>query len=208
MTHAPAVWYLMRASGVVTLLLLTLALGLGIATSNRWRPAGSRLYVTTTLHRNASLLAVVFLAVHVLTAVVDPDAGVGVASVVFPVGGTVWLAAGTLALDALAAVTITSLLRRRLGYRLWRAVHWSAYAAWPLAVAHGLGMGSDDGTWWLDLVTLGCIAAAAGAVTWRLLPTSSAPRAAERVQSDVGGLSVDSATTRSMSSPRSASLRT
>lgn len=169
MTHAPAVWYLMRASGVVTLLLLTLALGLGIATSNRWRPEGSRLYVTTTLHRDASLLAVVFLAVHVLTAVVDPDAGVGLASVVLPVGGSVWLAGGTLALDALTAVTITSLLRRRLSYGLWRTIHWSAYAAWPLAVTHGLGMGSDDGTWWLDVVAIACLGTVAGAVTWRVL---------------------------------------
>jgi methionine sulfoxide reductase heme-binding subunit len=175
MSHAPAVWYLMRASGVVALLLLTLALSLGIATANRWRPPGSRLFVTTTLHRNASLLAVAFLAVHVLTAVVDPDAGVGLASVLLPVGG-VWLAAGTLALDALAAVTITSLLRRRLSYRLWRMVHWSVYAAWPLAVAHGLGMGSDVGTWWLGLVTVACLAATAGAVTWRLLTSDSQQR--------------------------------
>jgi len=62
MTNALPVWYLMRASGVVALLLLTLSLSLGIATSNRWRPRGAALYVTTTIHRNASLLAVVFPA--------------------------------------------------------------------------------------------------------------------------------------------------
>ena len=67
MTTAPAVWYLMRATGVVALLLLTLSFGLGVATSNRWFPRGSRQWVTTTLHRNASLLAVVFLAIHVVT---------------------------------------------------------------------------------------------------------------------------------------------
>jgi sulfoxide reductase heme-binding subunit YedZ len=207
MTHAPAVWYLMRASGVVALLLLTLALGLGIANAKRWRPPGSRLFVTTALHRNASLLAVAFLAVHVATAVVDPDAAVGLASVLFPVGGF-WLALGTLGLDALAAVTITSLLRRRLSYRLWRTVHWSAYAAWPLAVAHGLGMGSDVGTWWFGSVAVACLAATAGAVTWRLLAPDSRRVGGLRRQADSCGFSEDSATTRSMSSPRSPSLRT
>ena len=167
-TNALPVWYLMRASGVVALLLLTLAFALGVATSNRWRPSGSRLYVTTTLHRNASLLAVAFLVVHVLTAVVDTDATVGLASALVPVGPG-WLAVGTLALDLVAALVLTSLVRRRLGYRLWRAVHWSAYGAWPLALAHGLGMGSDGGTWWLDGVTIACVAAMGAVVTWRLV---------------------------------------
>jgi methionine sulfoxide reductase heme-binding subunit len=166
-TSAVSVWYLMRASGVVSLLLLTVAFALGVATSNRWRPSGSRLYVTTTVHRNASLLAVVFLAVHVLTAIADADAHVGLASVAFPVGPG-WLAVGTLALDLVVALVLTSLLRRRVGYRAWRAIHWSAYGAWPLALAHGLGMGSDAGTWWLDATTIGCIAAMGGVVTWRL----------------------------------------
>src|SRR4051812_28420635 len=86
MTTSPAVWYLMRSSGIVALLLLTAAFGLGVATSNRWRPAGARLYVTTQIHRNASLLAVVFLVVHIVTSVVDPDAQVGVVSALTPFG--------------------------------------------------------------------------------------------------------------------------
>jgi methionine sulfoxide reductase heme-binding subunit len=172
-TNALPVWYLMRASGVVALLLLTLAFALGVATSNRWRATGSRLFVTTGLHRNASLLAVAFLVVHVLTAVVDVDAQVGVVSVLVPVG-SFWLAVGTLALDLVLALVLTSLIRRRLGYRLWRAIHWSAYAAWPLAIAHGLGMGSDDGTWWLDAVTITCIAAMGAVVTWRLTGPAAA----------------------------------
>jgi methionine sulfoxide reductase heme-binding subunit len=165
-TNALPFWYLMRASGVVALLLLTFAFALGVATGNRWRPPGSRLYVTTTLHRNASLLAVVFLAAHVLTAIVDSDAQVGLASIVFPVGRA-WLAVGTLALDLVVALVVTSLLRRHLSYRLWRAIHWAAYAAWPFAIAHSLGTGSDDGTWWLDAVTIGCIATMGAVVTWR-----------------------------------------
>jgi sulfoxide reductase heme-binding subunit YedZ len=166
-TTAPVVWYTMRATGVVALLLLTLSFGLGIATSNRWRPRGSRLFVTTAVHRSASLLAVAFLAVHVLTAVVDPDAAVRLAAAILPVGPGIWLVAGTLSLELVAALVVTSVGRRRLGYRAWRAIHWSAYGAWPLAIAHGLGMGSDGGTWWFGAVNVACIAAMAGVVTWR-----------------------------------------
>jgi methionine sulfoxide reductase heme-binding subunit len=167
MTNALPVWYLMRATGIVALLLLTLSFALGIANSNRWRPAGSRLYVTTAVHRNASLLAVVFLVVHVATAVVDPDAAVSLAAALLPVGPGLALVAGALALELVAAIVVTSLVRGRLRYRTWRAIHWSAYGAWPLAVAHGLGMGTDRSTWWYGAVTVLCIAAMAGAITWR-----------------------------------------
>jgi len=168
MTTAPAVWYLMRASGVVALLLLTLSLALGVATSNRWRPRASRLWVTTAVHRNASLLAVVFLSVHVLTSALDPDAAVRWAPTVWPFRASWSLAAGTLSLDLVAAVVLTSIGRRRLSFRTWRLVHRSAYGAWPLAVAHGLGMGTDVRAWWLQVVTIACIAAMGGVVTWRV----------------------------------------
>jgi len=175
--NAPIVWYVMRATGVVALLLLTLSFGLGVANTNRWRPLGSRLYVTTAIHQSASLLAVAFLAVHVLTAVIDPDAGVSLAALVLPLGSGVWLVAGTLALDLVAALVVTSLLRRRIGFRTWRTIHWTAYGAWPVAVAHGLGMGSDSGTWWYAAVTIGCIAAMAGLVAWRAVESVDASTA-------------------------------
>jgi len=166
-TTAPAVWYLMRASGVVALLLLTVSFALGVATSNRWRPRASRLWVTTAIHRNASLLSVVFLAVHVLTSAIDPDAAVRRVSIVWPFGTSWSLGVGTLSLDLVATLVVTSLGRRRLSFRTWRFVHWSAYGAWPLAVAHGLGMGTDARTVWLQGVTIACLAAMGGVVTWR-----------------------------------------
>jgi methionine sulfoxide reductase heme-binding subunit len=167
-TTALPVWYLMRASGVVALLLLTLSLSLGIATSNRWRLRGSALYVTTTVHRNASLLAIVFLGVHIVTAVIDSDAAVSLASALFPIGPGIWLALGALSFDLVAAIVVTSLIRNRLPYRLWRAIHWAAYASWPFAIWHGIGMGSDSGTWWLRSVTILCVAWFAGVVVWRV----------------------------------------
>jgi sulfoxide reductase heme-binding subunit YedZ len=163
-------WYLIRATGVVSLLLLTVAFALGIATANRWAPPGARLHVTRRIHRNASLLAVVFVLGHVVTSLIDPDAQVELVAAIIPFASPFWLATGVVSLDLVAAIAVTSLGRRRLDYRTWRLVHWSAYAAWPLAVAHGLGMGSDVRTWWLELVTIGCLAAMGGAVTYRLTP--------------------------------------
>jgi methionine sulfoxide reductase heme-binding subunit len=167
--NQPPVWYLMRSSGVVALLLLTLVSALGVATAGRWRPGRAPRFVTLALHRNVSLLAVVFLAIHVLTSVIDPDASVGLAAVVVPGAGGLWLGLGAVAFDLVAAVAITSLLRLLMDPRAWRAVHLTSYAAWPVALLHGAGMGTDAGSTWMLAVVTACVAAFAGTVALRLI---------------------------------------
>jgi sulfoxide reductase heme-binding subunit YedZ len=166
-----AVWYLMRASGVVTLILLTGAFGLGIATTNRWRPRRLPGFATLSLHRSISLLAVAFLAVHIVTAVVDPYAAVGVAAVIVPFlagKSALWVGLGALSLDLTLALIVTSLLRHRLSLRVWRGIHWVAYLSWPLALVHSLGVGSDTGTLWLRAIAGACVALVVTAVVWRI----------------------------------------
>jgi sulfoxide reductase heme-binding subunit YedZ len=171
LTSGP-VWYLMRGSGVVSLLLLTAVSALGIATVSRWRPGRVPRFVTLGLHRNISLLAVAFLAVHVGTAVLDPQASVSAVSVILPLPSdryALWLGLAALALDLVVALVVTSLLRHRLSLRLWRAVHWLAYLAWPVALLHGAGMGTDAGATWMLAVDGTCIALFGAAITLRLI---------------------------------------
>lgn len=165
-------WYLMRASGAVALVLLTAVFVLGIATFRRWRPGKLPRFVTTSLHRSTSLLSVVFLAVHVITAVLDPYSVLGVVAIFVPFldagHDAVWVALGAVSLDLLVALVVSSLLRGRIGARSWRAIHWAAYASWPLAVVHSFGMGTDAGALWLLALGVACVAAVIGAIAWRL----------------------------------------
>src|SRR5205823_10812375 len=173
------VWYLMRASGVVSLLLLTGVFVLGIATTKRWRTRRMPGFAAVALHRSISLLSVVFLAVHVITAAVDPYAVVSVASVFVPfVAGrsAFWVGLGALSLDLVVALIVSSLLRSHLSPRLWRGVHWLAYAAWPLALAHGVGMGTDNGTIWLQAIAAACVGAVLALVGWRLGERARGPK--------------------------------
>ncbi|HYQ63053.1 ferric reductase-like transmembrane domain-containing protein [Actinophytocola sp.] len=164
-------WYLGRGSGVVTLVLFTASVILGIGTrSGRPAPWLPR-FAVTALHRYTSLLATVFLVLHVVLLLFDPYAQLDVVDTVFPfLAGfaPVWVGLGTLALDLLLALVVTSLLRHRLGYRTWRAIHWSAYAAWPVALVHALGAGTDAGTAWFLVLAGVCAVAVAGALSWRL----------------------------------------
>ena len=171
MISSGAVWYLMRATGVVTLILLTGVFVLGIATTTRLRSRRLPGFATLSLHRSISLLAVVFLGIHIVTAVVDPYAAVGVAAVVVPFAAgksAFWVGLGALSLDLTLALIVSSLLRHRLSLRVWRGIHWLAYLSWPLALVHSLGVGSDTGSLWMRATAGACIALVVTAVVWRL----------------------------------------
>jgi sulfoxide reductase heme-binding subunit YedZ len=170
LTTSPA-WYLMRGSGVTTLILLTGVVVLGIATSNHAQIHRLPRFATVGLHRSVSLLAVVFLAIHVVTAIVDPYASVRVVQVVLPLPSgpyPLWLGLGALSLDVVAAVIVTSLLRQRMSRRAWKSVHWLAYASWPLAFAHSVAIGTDSSSAWFIGVAVTCSAAIVSAAVWRL----------------------------------------
>jgi sulfoxide reductase heme-binding subunit YedZ len=175
-----ALWYVGRASGVVTLLLLTVVLVLGIG-SRSGRPAfGLPRFGLVALHRTASLLSVVFLALHVATLTLDPDAQLRLVDIVLPFDAAyrpVWMGLGTVGLDLTVAIVITSLLRHRIGRRAFRAVHWLAYLSWPVAVAHTVGTGTDRTTWWLLALTFGCAVTVAAALVWRVGEDFGRPRA-------------------------------
>jgi len=164
-------WYLTRASGAVALILLTMTILFGIASVGRAQSRRWPRFAVDSQHRSLSLLAFVFLAVHIATAVLDTYAPISLPDAVMPFVGAyrpLWLGLGATAFDLLIAVGVTSLVRARLGHRGWRAVHWLAYAAWPIALLHGLGTGSDARQGWMTVVYATCAAGVAGAVLVRL----------------------------------------
>jgi predicted ferric reductase len=178
-TKGPSIyWYLTRSTGAMAMLLLTFALVLGVMDVRRFNTARWPRFAIDGLHRNVSLLALAFLVVHVLTTVLDSFVSIPLSAAVIPFVSSYrpfWLSLGAVACDLMLAVLLTSLLRQRIGYGGWRATHWLAYAAWPIAIAHGFGTGSDAGRTWLLALSLGCIAAALAAVLIRvfaLLPRS------------------------------------
>jgi sulfoxide reductase heme-binding subunit YedZ len=164
-------WFVTRGTGAIALVLLTLSISLGVGNVRRTRIGEMPRFVLDSVHRSASLLAVTFLAVHIATALMDGFAPIRLLDVVVPFGSAyrpLWLGFGAVAFDLMIAITITSLLRRRLGYRAWRVTHWLAYASWPVALLHGLGTGSDTKTHWMLVLTAGCVAVMLGAVLARV----------------------------------------
>ena len=171
LTGSP-LWYASRAGGTLALILLTATVVVGVASGGRSAPRRIGRFEIGLLHRNLSLLTLVFLAVHVVTAVLDPFVHLGWAVSVVPFGASyrpLWLGLGTAALDLLLAVLLTSAVRLRMGARRWKAVHWLAYAAWPLALFHSVATGTDTRLPLQLWLYTGCLASVVGAVWWRLV---------------------------------------
>ena len=162
-------WYTTRATGIVALVLLTATVLLGVLTAGRAK-SSLPAYARADVHRRVSALAVVFLAVHVLTSVLDTYVHIGLLAVVVPFTSAYhrfWLALGTIGLDLLLAVAVSSALRRHIPARAWRRLHWLAYLSWPVAVSHALGMGTDRKLTWVAGVLAACTASVAAAGAWR-----------------------------------------
>ncbi len=164
-------WFVTRGSGAVALVLLTISMVLGVPTLLSWgRPYAPRL-VVQLMHRNISLLVMVFVAIHIATSVVDGFVTIRWIEAVVPFVGTyepLWLGLGALSMDCLLAVVLSSILRSHISYRLWKQIHLLAYACWPIAVVHTLGIGTDAGLAWMVVLNVACVVAVLAAVAWRL----------------------------------------
>jgi len=173
-------WYATRGAGIVSLVLLTAVVLLGIVSSKRWQTASWPRFLTTGLHRNLALATLIFLAIHIVTAVVDPFTALGWQAAVIPFSSPyrrLWLGLGVVAIYFLVAIMVSSLLRPFFGQAAWRAVHWLTYLMWPIAVIHGIGTGTDPRFAWMLGIEAVCIGSVLAAVAWR---ASAAPHSAWR----------------------------
>lgn len=166
-----ALWYTSRATGVVSLVLMSLVVIIGLMVNRQGRLPGLPGFAVLGLHRYLSLLSITFIAVHIATAVLDSFVNISVAAAVIPFVSAyepLWLGLGAVAFDLMIAIIITSLLRAHLGRLVWRAVHWLAYASWPVAVVHSVYSSKDMQRGALLGVALVCIAAVLIAMVWRV----------------------------------------
>lgn len=158
------------ATGVIAMVLLTAVVVLGVLVNRRGRLPGLPKFAGIRLHRYLSLAACAFVALHILTAIIAPYAGIAIAAAFVPFTSfrdPFWIGLGAVSSDLLAALIVTSLLRQHIGHRAWRAVHWLSYACWPVALAHGIGSGPAMRSGRLLALAVGCMLAVLAALSWR-----------------------------------------
>jgi methionine sulfoxide reductase heme-binding subunit len=175
-----SLWYITRATGIVALVLLTTTMILGLTTTTRARARNWPGFAQQELHRRISMLSMVFLALHVLTSILDTYVHIGWLAIVVPFASPYsrfWVAMGTVALDLMLAVFLSSLFRSRMKPETWRGLHWLAYGCWPIALAHTFGLGTDAGEYWVIMLGVFCVLAVGAALLWRIRVAADRPTA-------------------------------
>jgi sulfoxide reductase heme-binding subunit YedZ len=168
----PYLWYTARATGTVALVLLTLTVVLGALVTTRVGGTTFGRFEVNEIHRSISLLAVVFVGVHVAVTVMDSYVPVGLYAIVIPFASTyrrLPVALGTVALDLMVATWLTSVARNRIQNGTWRFVHWFSWICFAVAVVHGFLTGSDSHQSWSIALSATCVAAVLLAGAWRIM---------------------------------------
>lgn len=157
-----ALWFASRGTGLVSLLLLTATIALGTVHTTRSASERWPRFTLHAVHRNLSTLSLVFLAVHIATAVIDPYVTLSWLDAVVPFVSAykpLWVGLGAVAVDLMIAVVLTSAVRSRIPLRVWQWVHYGAYGVWPIAVVHGFGSGGrDSDLLWVQALYVLCAA--------------------------------------------------
>ncbi|HWP63182.1 MAG TPA: ferric reductase-like transmembrane domain-containing protein [Candidatus Binatia bacterium] len=167
-------WTMARAAGLLAYLLTTASVAFGLVLHHRWRSASWPRFVTNEVHRTVSLLALLAVAGHGLALLLDPYLAPTLSELLVPLTISyrpLWVAVGIIGAYLLLGLWLSQYLRSWLGYRAWARLHLLTYAAWVLALVHGLGAGSDTGTPWALAAYGGSVALVGGLVVARILDT-------------------------------------
>jgi sulfoxide reductase heme-binding subunit YedZ len=165
----PTFWILARAGGLVAYAVLAASVLAGLVLKARPVPR-LRPAAVLDVHRFLALLGLSAIALHGLMLALDPTIRLGPAGVLVP-GLSPYrplaTGIGVLAAELMLLVFASFSVRRRIGVRNWRRLHWATYAIFAAATAHGLAAGSDSGRPWVLAVYLAAVGAVAGAAGWR-----------------------------------------
>lgn len=176
----PTFWLLARASGLAAYALLTATVLAGLVLKTRALGRSVRPAAVTDVHRFLTFLALGLLVLHGAALTLDRTVHLPLAALVVP-GLSPYrplpVALGVLACELAALVAVSFSVRRRIGFRAWRRLHWATYALFALATVHGIAAGTDSAQPWAIGLYLGAVGAVAFAASWRALtrPTRTAP---------------------------------
>jgi DMSO/TMAO reductase YedYZ heme-binding membrane subunit len=180
----PTFWILARASGLTAYVLLTLSVLAGLLVKSRPFGRSINTAAATDTHRFLSLLALGAIALHGAALVLDRTVRMGLGALLVPglsAYRPVATAAGVLAAELALLVIASFPLRKRIGFRVWRRLHWATYGIFALATAHGLAAGTDSSHRWAFGLYVLSVFAVAAATAWRVLTPASRTKGATRV---------------------------
>ena len=172
-------WYAARAGGIVAYILLTAVVLIGLSLSGKERLDGWPRFAIEEVHRFGGALVGLFVSLHVLTLALDAQSHLPIGALIVPFISSYrpfWTGLGIVVAELLLALALANRYRTKIGYRTWRKLHYLNFAVWIGATAHGLGAGTDTGSFPFAIVYGASIAAVVALTARRVLRTVTPPR--------------------------------
>jgi sulfoxide reductase heme-binding subunit YedZ len=183
----PTFWILARASGLTAYVLITLSMIAGLVVKSRPFGRAVKAASVVDVHRFLTMLALGSVAIHAAAILLDSTVHIGPAALLVPGLATyrpLWTGLGVVAADLAVVIWISFPLRKRIGTRLWRKLHWATYGVFLLATAHGLMAGTDASRPWAFDLYLGAVGSVAFATACRAFVRPTRTRAAAEARLD------------------------
>jgi predicted ferric reductase len=155
-SQAKGFWYLSRGSAIAAFGLLWLSMASGTAITNkmaRFWPGGPTAFA---VHEFSSLLGIAFAVFHALILLGDHYINYSLSQVLVPFASAnyrpVWVGVGQVGLYVWIVVTFSFYVRKQIGHKTWRWIHFASYGAFLMALLHGVTSGTDSGLLWAQLM--------------------------------------------------------
>jgi DMSO/TMAO reductase YedYZ heme-binding membrane subunit len=144
-------WYTTRIAALLSYLALSASTIYGLLLSTRILDRVAHRPISYTLHQDLAGIGVALALVHAAVLMIDRSVPYAPAEILVPFAGPyrpLWVGIGQVTMGLSLLVLLSFYVRKRIGTRAWRSIHYLAFAAFAGATVHGLMTGSDAGAAW------------------------------------------------------------
>ncbi len=178
-------WYAVRAMGFLAYGVLAASVLYGLLLSTKILDAIAHRPVSFALHKDLAIVALLFAALHAALLVADQSFEFTPRAIIVPFASPyspIWVGIGQLTFYLTAVVTASFYVRRQIGQRVWRLIHYLTFLAFIGASAHGFASGSDSANAWAFWVYLIPVTAAVFLLTYRIVVSVATRASSSRVE--------------------------
>ena len=181
-------WYMSRSAGIVAYLLLWVSVMAGIGISSKLFNDFVSPQITNEVHKFTSILAMIAGAFHGLILLGDTYMNFSLFDILIPFKSAYqpfWVGLGILGFYLLAMLVVSFYIKKRIGHRTWRLLHYSSFALWVMTTLHGVLAGTDTSTVLMKVVYTAAVVSVGYLLTYRIATAKSLTNAPARTQARV-----------------------
>ncbi|MFQ5575771.1 MAG: hypothetical protein ACE5G8_02150 [Anaerolineae bacterium] len=178
-----AYWYMSRASALLAYLLIWASTLWGLLLSTKIVKSKLPAPLAFSMHEFLSLLGLGFAAFHAFILLGDRYIGFSLSQILLPFSASFepgWVGVGTISLYLYGLIILSFYLKKRIGQKAWRSLHYLTFAAYVMTIAHSLPIGTDSGLTAMRLMYLASAGSVLFLVYYRILDSASRPARKKR----------------------------